>query len=147
LEFIDGWGNPLRFYRWPTRLVRPNGPGGTIISPPPATAASTLITVLPSINDQRTDPDDPQGTISIAISGGAYQSLGTSPAQFEQNFHTPDTWHTPLIVSAGDDGELGLYEPYDTTNFGYLANPISGQMDFLYDNISNLNQQPGGKFR
>lgn len=28
LEFVDGWGRPLRFYRWPTRLLRPNGVGG-----------------------------------------------------------------------------------------------------------------------
>lgn len=25
LEFVDGWGQPLRFYRWPTRLLKPNG--------------------------------------------------------------------------------------------------------------------------
>jgi prepilin-type N-terminal cleavage/methylation domain-containing protein len=24
-EIIDAWGHPLRFYRWPTRLVRPSG--------------------------------------------------------------------------------------------------------------------------
>jgi prepilin-type N-terminal cleavage/methylation domain-containing protein len=24
-EFIDGWGNPLRYYRWPTRLFKPYG--------------------------------------------------------------------------------------------------------------------------
>jgi len=24
LEIVDAWGQPLRFYRWPTRLVRPN---------------------------------------------------------------------------------------------------------------------------
>ena len=23
MEFVDSWGEPLRFYRWPTRLVRP----------------------------------------------------------------------------------------------------------------------------
>ncbi len=28
LEFVDGWGRPLRFYRWPTRLLKPNGVGG-----------------------------------------------------------------------------------------------------------------------
>jgi prepilin-type N-terminal cleavage/methylation domain-containing protein len=25
-EVVDAWGHGLRFYRWPTRLVRPNGP-------------------------------------------------------------------------------------------------------------------------
>jgi prepilin-type N-terminal cleavage/methylation domain-containing protein len=24
LEIVDAWGQPLRFYRWPTRLIRPN---------------------------------------------------------------------------------------------------------------------------
>ena len=24
-EFIDAWGNPIRFYRWPTRLFRSGG--------------------------------------------------------------------------------------------------------------------------
>lgn len=28
LEFVDAWGRPLRFYRWPTRLLKPNGPYG-----------------------------------------------------------------------------------------------------------------------
>lgn len=28
LEFVDAWGRPLRFYRWPTRLIKPNGPYG-----------------------------------------------------------------------------------------------------------------------
>ncbi len=28
MEFVDGWGRPLRFYRWPTRLLKPNGAYG-----------------------------------------------------------------------------------------------------------------------
>jgi prepilin-type N-terminal cleavage/methylation domain-containing protein len=28
-EVVDAWGHPLRFYRWPTRLVRPGGYPGT----------------------------------------------------------------------------------------------------------------------
>jgi hypothetical protein len=28
LEIVDAWGHPLRFYRWPTRLVRPAPPSG-----------------------------------------------------------------------------------------------------------------------
>ena len=29
MEFVDGWGRPLRFYRWPTRLIRPADPATT----------------------------------------------------------------------------------------------------------------------
>src|SRR5579863_2927303 len=29
-EIVDAWGNPLRFYRWPTRLFRPAASLGTV---------------------------------------------------------------------------------------------------------------------
>ncbi len=50
-----------------------------------------------------------------------------------------------LIVSAGPDGLLGLYEPDDYKNYGYLAQPIPGQEDALTDNIMYLNVRAGGK--
>jgi prepilin-type N-terminal cleavage/methylation domain-containing protein len=33
LEIVDAWGHPLRFYRWPTRLVRPGGYPTTTTGP------------------------------------------------------------------------------------------------------------------
>jgi prepilin-type N-terminal cleavage/methylation domain-containing protein len=33
LEIVDAWGHPLRFYRWPTRLVRPGPPGPAPTTP------------------------------------------------------------------------------------------------------------------
>jgi prepilin-type N-terminal cleavage/methylation domain-containing protein len=33
LEIVDAWGHPLRFYRWPTRLVRPGGYPSTATGP------------------------------------------------------------------------------------------------------------------
>jgi prepilin-type N-terminal cleavage/methylation domain-containing protein len=43
LEIVDAWGQPVRFYRWPTRLTRPNynasntgaAPTGFVDVPPP----------------------------------------------------------------------------------------------------------------
>ena len=64
------------------------------------------------------------------------------------------TFHTPLIVSAGPDKLLGLYEPRNTTDFGHLAAPLpaaapltyaNSTMRYLMDNITNLNQRAGGK--
>jgi prepilin-type N-terminal cleavage/methylation domain-containing protein len=34
-EIVDAWGHPLRFYRWPTRLVRPGGYPAPGPPPPP----------------------------------------------------------------------------------------------------------------
>ena len=88
----------------------------------------------------------------------------------EANYHTIDTYHAPLIVSAGADNRLGLFEPFPTedlngngtldaagglfedlngngsidTTYGHLAMP-TGVVDDLTDNITNRNQRAGGK--
>lgn len=119
LEFIDAWGRPLRFYRWPTRLLRPAGPGVAIVT----AAASLLISGLPDAVDLQVDPDDAVGVYDATVVSGVM-----TPVQYEAMYQTPDTYSIPLIVSCGADGQkpnsLGLYEPYDTANFGHLAQPI-----------------------
>jgi prepilin-type N-terminal cleavage/methylation domain-containing protein len=164
-EFIDAWGNPLRFYRWPTRLFRSGGVNsgtGVLASiTTPANAAlgitgtsanadnsydtnnaKLLFASLPVFSgnlaaDLNRDPDDP-----LRICAG--NAIFTGQV-FEQNFHTPCTYHTLLIISAGPDGQMGLFEPDDFANFGYLAAPIPNQQDYLTDNIMYLNVRAGGK--
>lgn len=120
-EFVDAWGRPLRFYRWPTRLFRPAGPGSTITTG----IANLLISGLPDPVDLQLDPDDAVGVYDSTVSGN---DAPFTPALYESAYQTPDTWSIPLIVSCGADGQnansLGLFEPYDTANFGYLAQPI-----------------------
>lgn len=131
-EFVDGWGKPLRFYRWPTRLLKPDG------STLDTTHFKQLNKVGPaSTTDLATDPDDP----SAKTTGSGF----TGAATFEANYHTPQTFHKMLIVSAGSDTLLGLYEPGDYTNFGYLAKPGATANPDLFDNLSNLNIRAGGK--
>ena len=224
LEFVDGWGRPLRFYRWPTRLLKPNGirgfdnqygvagvddDGNTITddllefgkintddinipwSPIPTTIpfpptdrpniraiAGYLIEGLPSppvISGQwdtlSEDPDDPYGSISTEIkrqylsSNGATNLMRAPYSVNETNFPTIDTHHTPLIISVGPDGDLGLFEPYQgtasgasgagvlDTDLGILAQPIHGPagpydignlvISALTDNITNRNRRAG----
>ncbi len=210
-ELVDAWGKPLRFYRWPTRLLNlfdtPNplltttsdilttpAPGtletidvsnGMVIQPaltaagsakvyvivgqelmqvdstsansldvfrgslstaPAKHGAGAIVKLAPfpnlvslafgSLNTAAAlhDPDDPQGIL-----------LGCNVASFEQEFHTLDSFHTPLIVSAGSDGDFGLEDPADTASFGHLAMPIGGTSIIanpgdtaLNDNITNL---------
>jgi prepilin-type N-terminal cleavage/methylation domain-containing protein len=120
-EFIDGWGRPLRFYRWPTRLIRPDGNGKPI--------RKDVVEML--ISGVRTDmlgqdPDDPLGRFSASMS--------------EADYHTKNTYHTLLIVSAGADGDTGLVKQDDKAKFGHLAmpksltNPGDGPMN---DNFTN----------
>lgn len=155
-EFIDAWGNPLRFYRWPTRLFRSDGvlPNGTLaqITAADITNAKILFSSLPVFSgnlaaDLNRDPDDPLRNC-VSIPSFEINFNWTPP----KTFHTPATYHVHMIVSAGPDGQLGMYEPHelpqnanDTLHYGYLAQPIPGQQDALTDNIVYLNVRAGGK--
>ena len=230
---VDAWGEPLRFYRWPTRLIRcgeqdfdgdganddinqnlvQDLPGWVDVAPPsppgypvptfsPAirpnatykasTPASILISNLPPYNNTgapttyvfgpdgasgtsgatapmnylgfpdtddpeplNTDPDDPSLRLSSWLFDNNLNSSqqGRRRGYFVSDFHDFYTYHTPLIVSAGPDRQLGLYEPSDfTSTAGYLAAPKFGPgtsgpalLQFLFDNITNLNQRAGGR--
>ena len=201
LEFVDAWGNPLRFYRWPTRLMDPDYPTALPGIQPDLSNASdptdvlityqeddgtgTLVTktagqrivdndlerpaanllikglppapfLLPNNAIPRdlllVDPDDPVGRIYADMerldgTNGKPQLLNE---YVEFWYHTPDCYHVPLIVSAGLDGELGLFEPSDSPNLGHLAMydvsvPLGTIIDRLSDNITNRNKRAGGR--
>ncbi|MFO0919076.1 MAG: type II secretion system protein [Planctomycetaceae bacterium] len=148
LEFVDAWGKPLRFYRWPTRLIRPGNTSDDYETPailPDRNSANVLISGLPASatpDPLMKDQDDP-----------TFQLLPANPMAaktFEGNWHTPQTYHVFLLASAGADGQkaglgnmddaFGLFKPTDTDSFGYLAQPISGRFDALTDNITNRNR-------
>jgi prepilin-type N-terminal cleavage/methylation domain-containing protein len=166
-ELIDAWGKPLRFYRWPTRLVRGGGwaPGGFV----PSAAAKLLIPSLPtSVTELNRDPDDSYGFLKVIPPASrpalipqmqvANYELGTFPTMpmgfpaFQIGpFNTPETYSLPLIVSGGGDLTTGLFEPSDTTvNFGYWGaidstTPPAVAPNTMFDNISNYNIRSGGQ--
>lgn len=196
-EFVDAWGNPLRFYRWPTRLFDPTAPNpftpsfdilndNTEVDPTPDNDesdglrevtkterdyAGLLVKGLPPAPLQvgnatqrdlmLVDPDDPVGILYTFIEDPRYINLGiTLTNEYnEAKYHTPDTFHVPLIVSAGEDGVLGLREPTDvdplTGVFGNLAqyagttasSPLPSEAVFndLVDNITSRNRRAGSR--
>ncbi len=124
-EFVDAWAQPLRFYRWPTRLIDVDqfDTDDTttvvegVIAPSEREFANLLIRALPQANGITRDPllIDPDDTIGRL--GFELQRLNTAPIDLsllynEAQFHTIDVFHTPLIISAGEDGVLGLAEPW-----------------------------------
>lgn len=159
-EFIDGWGRPLRFYHWPSRLFRPYGVG--TIQRDVAGAFFSSLPPLPTSSTERdplqVDADDPLGRLAVenSRSNGLVQTLFNDSASyyydtdpltvFPCEYGVLDTYSLPLIVSAGEDGILGLYEPYDYTNNGVLAQPTAvPPVEGVYDNITNHNQRAGGR--
>ncbi len=186
-EFVDAWGQPLRFYRWPTRLIdidapNPFQPNLANLSDPtdtrsilPAERAIANIVMkglppapfaLPNGGVPRdallTDPDDPVGRLYAELEK-LNGSNGTGVLATEYNeikYHTPDTFHAPLIMSAGADGKLGLFEPSDTANLGNVAafppdmngNAVLLELadlqlvqESMLDNITSRNKRSGGR--
>lgn len=157
-EFVDAWGQPLRFYRWPTRLIRP----ADTATPTNFPNTDSVKTSLPrveteywlmlgsksgDINTLSRDQEDPTSAI--------YRMMGADIATIQQveldasppdtcTFHTPDTYTAFLVLSGGPDMQPGLYEPDDTANFGHLAQPkvalpdLGSNSDTLSDDITNL---------
>lgn len=130
MEFVDGWGRPLRYYRWPTQLFRPGN--GTIPAGVQGTSNPTLLTQvdrtyanlvwsgLPAppvangdLDQLSRDPDDPTGQLMRYARNSSSSNVVTVMTTIQNRFHTPDTYHAFLIMSAGPDGVLGLGEPSD----------------------------------
>ena len=202
-EIVDAWEQPLRFYRWPTRLIDWNPPtpfqpvlanvsdatdvmmnidtdndnvpdttiGQRAISGDQRAVVSILLKGLPPSPSAfpngvlprdllLTDPDDPVGTLYSELERlNGLNGFPLLAAEFnEAKYHTPDTFHAPLIVSAGPDEAIGLYEPNDTANLGNLAaynadlngNGTLGEpadfaamLDLITDNITSRNKIAG----
>lgn len=153
-ELVDSWGNPIRFYRWPTRLLRPEGmPTGYI----PRTVKDSMGTILATGNipnldnyqigkvliktlrpDFAEDPDDGMSMVSSAYTSDSDITGGNSLAKaldIEQAYHLPHTYHAPVLVSAGPDGIHGLKNPANRTDFGYWGK-IEDQTA-IFDDISS----------
>ena len=141
-EFVDAWGRPLRFYLYPTRLIHPDGDASTA---PTAVERDAIDLLIYGTRNEvlQQDPDDPKGAFGTWL-------VGVPSSGGEVHWHTPYTYHVPLIVSAGEDGELGLLEPTDLLGFGHLAAPTAAVFagggpneSALNDNVTNYQQ--GGR--
>ncbi|MFM9964119.1 MAG: type II secretion system protein [Planctomycetaceae bacterium] len=207
MEFVDGWEQPLRFYRWPTRLLKPNGSFGDDAAPgtgggsflaygtlgsddvrlaprnPPSDPigpprdmrpiGGLLIAGLPpqpafpatQWDPLSEDPDDPYGLIATEMKRLIASGVMATASYNETSYPTLDTYHTALVVSAGADGVLGLYEPYvasDVNGDGLIDYGILCQPEYdatimpaspynislattsaLADNLTNRNRRAG----
>lgn len=163
MEFIDAWGRPLRFYRWPTRLVCPSTTFDANGRPTVdrTQGAIALDTALPAAesSDPLADPllrdqDDPTYTIQLWVGN---PNAATKAATMENNFHTPIAWHQFLIVSSGPDGQkvanaddaFGLYSPSDQftlLDMNYTSPPLPTPNYNSSTNYGYLCQPVPGKF-
>ncbi|MFM8224168.1 MAG: hypothetical protein ACKOJF_35150, partial [Planctomycetaceae bacterium] len=156
-EFVDGWQQPIVFYRWPVLLFWPGfapqgNPANTLAqftnATPTVEMAQRLISTLPVntslANHLARDPQDPLnllGGIPEFAEGGLMPSGNNLvrlqyPGTFPQannrrvaGFHFPGTFHCPLLVSAGPNGVLGLLPPVYGTSVTPTQYGYLGQYD------------------
>lgn len=129
-ELYDDWGKPLRFYNAPTRLIRPSGADMLTTSAQYA-LANQLMTGIPPLPASATnftsafnqDPLDPKGALRQLSTGSLPPPRYVPSATVETLFHTVDTYYRPMIVSCGEDEQLGLGEPAPTLPLPPSVNP------------------------
>lgn len=92
---VDAWGEPLRFYRWPTRLFKPGGPIGVGTTLPlPRTFASLLVSNLGKVNGA----DGVPGAFGTA-------SQGTQGAYGSDDVPNMGSDGAPGVAGVDDDGD------------------------------------------
>ena len=89
-EILDGWGNPIRFLRWPAAFPSPLHPSRH----DPATPASN--------RRQRSITPD------VQVASDFQDPFDLANAHWQQRLTAPSFRIVPLIVSAGPDGEFGI---------------------------------------
>lgn len=160
-ELLDGWGRPLQFYNFPTRLFKANG---TAYTTSDYRNASALVASIPADSApvaQRAmmnrDPGDNASQLS------RMRDTQSQPRWLTTNFnmtnlsalatprqarafssvwyHDRDCYHIPMIISGGPDEQLGISLPNDTasseSHLGLVTNS-----DELFDNITNRQKGP-----
>lgn len=158
-EIVDDWGQPLRFYNFPTALF-PFSSSSFDVSD-----AKLLITGLPETDLSATgpigqDPFDATGTHFQHLrdefdtdpttqmtfkTGGGTTSTPVAIINTDKYYHV-NRYFIPLLVSAGPDQVLGLNEP--TNDGGNSSNPkisaarlgVVTDRAAMTDNITNRQQ-------
>jgi hypothetical protein len=154
-RFVDAWGSPLVFYRWPT-ANKPNPPYELDESSPLGPYDS---------NNPKTwfrDPLDPEGLLDSPDWNNPQNfSMKQGVWWFEQYCHTVRDqtlgakryqrahYLLPVIASAGRDGILGLRQP--SPNSPLLPDPMAidiatpGAAAGIGDNIYSFRLRLGGR--
>jgi prepilin-type N-terminal cleavage/methylation domain-containing protein len=105
-EIVDGWGNPILFYRFPTPDLSWNSLGTMALQSNNPAQKSATGSVL-------ADPLDPTGTLlnSNWTNQGIFSGLCHQVVYPDGSIPPKAYYITPVIASAGSDGKFGLTLP------------------------------------
>ena len=142
-EFIDGWGHPIKFIRWPVgfvdyerlNLLTPTsgtfsgqtGPAGSVGGP-------VLRWDSPSDLQSGNRQEQPDPFDSMGIGGGFSQWDGAAPG--------PGYTVFPLVYSAGPDGIYDI-----NTGFGGTGTYVFTHLDYYEPDLNNGADDDGNTLR
>ena len=130
-EFVDGWGNPIRWMRWAPGLVNSDRQPGCYTGVMTATSIPTGSLV----SKEDADPFDPLGVIQIA-----YTSETVVPPE------QPGWFLVPYVYSVGPDGEAGLITPEDIEAEADNASFMNDPFTYSRNNPNATAGSPDGPF-
>ncbi|MBX3415518.1 MAG: type II secretion system protein [Pirellulales bacterium] len=107
-EFIDAWGKPLRWIRWPSGYVNDPAIVGLSLLSSPWGLITDLISGIAADNliDPDPNPFDPRPVTPATVMANSEPGnlpLPSPPQVLKQGYRL-----APLIMSAGPDGEFGI---------------------------------------
>lgn len=154
-EFIDGWGNPVGWIRWPAAVIsdlQPLNPDGTRPGETDHDPFDLYRRDSPSVTTPQIGwyPNVPAGQQNVSFQTTYEQNLRTRMQQASPaNSHLLAYRLVPLIFSGGPDGESAMrivkdtdtakpLDPYYVTGDNYQAGaPSDVTPDAVKDNITN----------
>lgn len=153
MEFVDGWGRPIKFYRWPTDLwahfieVTRQVPSSNLdnsldqedllygpwFTDPSNVrqAFETLFARLHLAYYPTSQPMPPFPSVNPLTGANGTSALAGRPREYP---------FQPILVSAGPDGEFGLYQR-DTVPQG-MTNPPARPETFLPIRCGRVEEDP-----
>lgn len=145
-EFLDGWGNPIRWLRWPSGVV-------SDLQPINATGGRPSDVDHDPFDPYRRDALNvltPDITLYPSVLKGAVQNNLRTRIQKATSANRTDLTAyrlVPFIYSHGPDGEATFKLPqptdapidpyYETTDGFQAGDPVPDELDALKDNITN----------
>ncbi len=146
-EFLDGWGNPIQFVRWPAGFIDyPNlvihnegaDPSPLDWSPPSDRQHGDpeqepdpfdLAQVVPRLLQLWDDSNHSQGLPPRAGSYAVYPLVYSAGPDGRYEIDRGDNFQY-LLPATGDTGDLNPFWPYDSINDNYVGQPLDERGHF-----------------
>jgi prepilin-type N-terminal cleavage/methylation domain-containing protein len=120
-EFIDAWGEPLQFFRWPIYYGSPNGSPG-VANPVPLGTSDSQLGSSQYASPSATRQLDPLDTNQMLVAPGWWSNLANPSTTFGTFTFAPPNGNSTNQSSPGAIGFMNYFHSLVEPNFSYMGN-------------------------